>query len=392
MTLEQEFFIQILSDHIRKEKTNPRFDIDWKSVAKLARSHQVEGIVFFQCRDFMSEDVKSSFRQAYGTYFFSFANRKALYKEVITVLNQENISFISVKGFSIADYYPVPSLRTMGDCDLIVHRQDMPATMSIMRGLGFSGIDNKKAHDWECVRNDFLFELHDSLVESADHINALQEQFFNQYDFFVNDGQLNWNFHFLYLLMHLRKHFMNSGVGIRQFMDIAVLLAYGPGFDWRWIKEKLEELELSKFAKVCFSLIETWFGVKSPFDCFDLDPSFSDTVTEKLLSNGVFGDNNKENQGNYERNVLNRRKGSLWLNRLLMLLRFAFPSYSYMRSYPGCGYVDGRVYLLPVSWIHRFILYLKQKNRTTVSGKIKAALSPEAKLNDQREFLEKMGL
>ena len=63
-----------------------------------------------------------------------------------------------------------------------------------------------------------------------------------------------------------------------------------------------------------------------------------------------------------------------------------------MRSYPGCGYVDGRVYLLPVSWIHRFILYLKQKNRTTVYGKIKAALSPEAKLNDQREFLEKMGL
>ena len=392
MTLEQEFFIQILSDHIRKEITSPRFDVDWKSVAKLARSHQVEGIVFFQCRDFMPEDVKSSFRQAYGTYFFSFANRKALYKEVITVLNQENISFISVKGFSIADYYPVPSLRTMGDCDLIVNRQDMPATMSLMRGLGFSGIDNKKAHDWECVKKNLLFELHDSLVEREDHINALQEQFFNQYDFFVNDGQLNWNFHFLYLLMHLRKHFMNSGVGIRQFMDIAVLLAYGPEFDWGWIKEKLEELELSMFAKVCFSLIETWFGVKSPIDRFSLDPSFIDTVTEKLLSNGVFGDNNKENQGNYERNVLNRRKGSLWLNRLLMLIRFAFPSYSYMRSYPGCGYVDGRVYLLPVSWIHRFILYLKRKNRTTVSGKIKAALSPEDKLNDQREFLEKMGL
>lgn len=392
MNKSKTFFIRLLSDYIKEKKTIVTPDIDWTLIKQLSRSHKVDGIVFFQCKDFMPTDVYEYFSRASSATLFRYVNRRAELNSVCSALRNAGIAFIVVKGFEIADYYPVPSLRTMGDCDIIVKREYMALAMDVMRSLGFNGIENDMAHSWECTKNGFLFEIHDSLVQSVEHVQPSQAKFFNEFDKYIRGEKLDCSFHFLFIIMHLRKHFMNSGVGIRQFMDIAVLTKSDLGLDWRWIEKKLAELGLAKFAKCCFFLNENWFGVKPPIQCATMDQEFYEQVTEKVLGNGVFGGQDASNKGNYERIVLIKSKGAMWHRRFSLLFENAFPNYEYMQGYPECGYLYHRPYLLPVAWIHRMLLYFQRKQRTTVRRVWEGAFTQQEELDKQREYLKKMGL
>ena len=394
MDSNQKFFINILSNHLSGISTAIPGDVNWEEILKLAKSHQVEGIVYYQCKHLMPPKIKKVFDNKASSTLYYYGNRKTALREVASEFNNKEIPHIVVKGFSIAEYYPIPALRTMGDCDIIVHRKEMPATMNVMRSLGYQGIDNDKADSWECVKNRITFEIHDRLVSSVDFLKPEQERFFNEYDTYVVDGKLNWNFHFLFLIIHLRKHFMNSGVGIRQFMDLAVLIKNCHELDWTWIEERLIELELLRFTQSCFSLLRKWFQIESPITCdsFNMEQDFYENVTERILQNGIFGKDDAKNIGNYERNVLLNSEGRMVYRRIKYLIRNVFPPYSYMRTYPGCNYVDGRPYLLIVAWLHRFYYYSKRNKRSTVRRVIEGAFSNKESLKAQEDFYKKMGL
>lgn len=394
MDLNQQFFISILSDHLYGISTEIQYNVDWDVILKLSKSHQVEGIVYHQCKKIMPPEMLMLLDCITSTTLYYYANRRVALDEVIIKLNEKEITHVIVKGFSVAEYYPVPALRTMGDCDIIVHRKDMPATMNVMRSLGYQGIDNEKADSWECAKNKLAFEIHDKLVSGVEFLKPEQEFFFNNYDIYVVQGKLDWSFHFLFLIIHLRKHFMNSGIGIRQFIDLAVLIQNCQELNWAWIREKLAELDLLKFAQSCFWLLKKWFAVEPPIGCnsVKMDQDYYEQVTERILKNGVFGRDDIRNIGNYERNVLIKSEGWMAFRRFGYVIRNIFPPYAYMRTYPGCNYVDGRPYLLMIAWMHRFFYYSKRKNRNTVWRVMKGAFSDKERLEEQEEFLDKMGV
>lgn len=394
MNQTQQFFINILSDHLHGIKTEIPCNVDWDEILKLSQSHQVEGIVYHQCKNFMPLKDKQLLDNKTSSTLYYYGNRKAALKEAVEELRKREISHVIVKGFSVAKYYPIPALRTMGDCDIIVHRKDMPAAMNVMRSLGYQGIDNDYADSWECAKNKMIFELHDRLVGEGDLLKPYQKSFFNEYDAYVTDEELDWSFHFLFLIVHLRKHFMNSGVGIRQFMDLAVVIQNCEELDWTWIEGKLDNLELLVFARSCLSLLNKWFDVDPPIRCdsVKMEDDFYEKVTEKILQNGTFGNGNKKNVGNYERNVLISYEGWIWFRRIRYMIRKVFPSYSYMRAYPGCNYVDGHPYLLAVAWLHRFYYYYKRKNRNTIRQVMRGVFASKESLEVQEDFLRKMGL
>ena len=391
MNQEQLFFIKILSDHLTGNKTKVPDDIDWSQIAHLSRAHQVDGIIMQQCKDFMPEEYKESFESALGATLYSYANRLHAMEEIANAFRSANIKFFTVKGFLIAECYSKPALRTMGDCDIIVHRKDLSSSIKVMRELGYNGIVHENAHNWEGRRDSLLFEIHDQLIEDTEHANEIQKVFFNQYDSYVNEEVPEWNFHFLYLLMHLRKHFMNSGVGIRQFMDLAVIIKT-VSLDWQWIQNKLNEMDLLQYARNCLYLCERWFGIKSPLGITNMEETFYIKITEKILRNGVFGANDKTNRENFSINTINEESGHLWLRRIKVLLRHAFPNYEYMLSYPGCGYLEKRKYLLVLAWAHRYILFYRRPNRSSVFQKIRSTFASREVLERQNDFLKKIGL
>ena len=138
MQKETSLFIGILSDHLNKRTTEkPAEDTDWASLYRLAKIHEVIGIVYVQCRDFMPAEHRVLFERGYSAELFYYTNRVKETERIRRGLMEAGVQFYTIKGLDIARFYPMPPLRTMGDSDFVV--SDMPAAIHVMRKLGFEG-------------------------------------------------------------------------------------------------------------------------------------------------------------------------------------------------------------------------------------------------------------
>lgn len=158
MTTEQSFFLSVLSDHLHHKPTmTPTAVLDWNEITSIAKSHQVEGILYYQCK-------QPYFLQGYSSTLFYYTNRAKTIAALTERLNEVDIEHFIIKGASVATFYPVPALRTMGDTDLVVHREDRERTNEIMLGLGFKNLSSFDDREWVYYKGDMEFELHDHLM------------------------------------------------------------------------------------------------------------------------------------------------------------------------------------------------------------------------------------
>lgn len=349
--------LQILKDHIHSTQTTP-FTTDWSALIALAKKHEVAGILFFQCKDFIPEPYLTELNTLYSSVMFFYANRQSLIQKIESSLS--DILHFTIKGASVADYYPFPAFRTMGDTDIVVHTEDRVEADKRLRSLGLNCIATPENHDWQYFYNDMEFEIHDHLVYPQTINVDKQVEYFNDFWKHVKGNKLDWNFHFMFLILHLRKHFMNSGVGFRQFLDIAVLTSRGPEFDWNWIKTELEKLDLWAFTERVFALNEYWFDVNPPIAISDFPDSFFTSATELIGRNGIFGFYNEENTSNRAVNAI-RNEGYSKSFMLKRAVKGLFPSYNTLIAAPPYAYIKGKPWLLPFVWVHRALRSIKNR-------------------------------
>ena len=392
MTFDQSFFINLLSDHINGRKTCVSFDTaDWKHILYYAQIQQVEGIVFQQCKSFMPEDIKNVFREKYYASIDCYAKREYLAKEVMKSLREKNIESFIVKGFPVASYYPMPPLRTMGDTDIVVHSEDRNRVNELLLEMGYISESHLDGREWIFFKGKFMLELHNQLIYSEAINRKVHEAFFGDFWDYVHNCELDWDYHFIYLILHLRKHLMNCGVGFRQFMDVAVVAKNNDKLDWKWIEEQLVKLDLIAFSKIVFALNERWFGVKSPIQIQALDDSFYEIATEQVFNNGVFGFDNEENRDNLA--VNNARKGkNAKASMVASAARKIFPNYTEMVSVPKYSFIKGNKWLLPIAWIYSFFCGLHKKRFSDKMRVVKSSFVSKETIEKREEFLKQWGL
>ena len=390
MTKEQLYLIGVLSDHVNERVSIPvAMDLDWKMVAELSNKHQISGIIYAQCKNFIPDDVKGFFHNSYLSTIYLSINREEVMNKVNKELRKNDIQMITVKGSNIAKYYPVPLLRTMSDVDMVVHSGERQKTAEVLENLGFINSSHRDDKDWIFSYHNQGYELHDRLIYNKEVNNSSIIRFFNDFWPYVNSGMLDVSFHFLFLFEHLRVHFMVFGVGFRQFMDIALMCKKETKLNWQWIETKLRELDMFEFASICFSFIYRWFGIDSPFAKEELDDDFYITATEAIFNNGIFGYDNEKNQYNAAINAArqSKRKTEGMMRRSVS---YIFPSYQMMLDQEFYPYLDGRPYLLPFAWIHRFIRGIHYSNRAKY--KMSLYFSPKEKKKKRDDYLKRWGL
>jgi len=348
--------LQILKDHIHSVPTAP-FTADWSALIAQSKQHEVAAIVYYQCKDFIPEPYLTKLNNLYNSVIFFYSNRQWLTQKIEASIS--DIQHFTIKGASVAAYYPFPAFRTMGDTDIVIHTVDREEVDKRLRALGLNCVSSFDDREWQYYRNDMEFELHDHLVYSESVNVDKQVEYFNDFWKHVKGNELDWNFHFMFLILHLRKHFMNSGVGFRQFLDIAVLCDRGPAFDWNWIKTELEKVDLWAFTERVFALNEYWFDVKSPVAISDFPDSFFTSATELIGRNGIFGFDNEENRGNTAVNAT-RGEGYSRGSMVKRAMRGLFPSYKTLITVPHYAYLKNKPWLLPFVWVHRAFRSIKE--------------------------------
>lgn len=389
MNKEERFFISLLSDHLALKKTEPQYDLEWKRILHLAQIHQVGGIVYFQCKSFIPDDVKPLFYKHYTASLYSYVNYTSEIKRIEQAFHEHGIEMFTVKGLEVAKYYPYPELRTMGDIDIVVQTSKRREADDILHQFHYESISHREDIEWEYYKQGKRIELHDCLIYNQVINKDKIERFFNNFLSYVKDGTIDVSFHFLYIIEHLKKHLLNSGVGFRQFMDLAVMTKSEPALDWKWINEKLDELGLKTFSSVCFAFVQRWFSITAPIDMTDIEEEFFEDATEKIFSNGVFGFDNTENVVNAAVNAARNNKIHL-LGMIKGALKYVFPSYKDLSDKKFYPYLAGRPYLLPVSWIHRFIRGIWSFGRAKKNMRLKFTTADTIKERDR--YLKKWDL
>ena len=388
---EHTYFIKLLSDHLVGRKSDRNENVDWTILTSLAIAHQVEGIIYYQCKSYMPSEVYLLFERKFGASLYYYKNREKVWRHILGAFNENKIPALMVKGFEVANYYPVPSLRTMGDLDILVHLEDKEKAGDLLEQLGFKIKERNPYYDWQCKFKGLSFELHHKLLYQEAATRSTQAALFNDYWNYVKDGKLDWSFHFLYLIAHLRKHLMLKGVGFRMFMDVAVVIQKESTLDWLWIEKKLNELDMLRFAKVCFALIDYWFGITAPIEFSNLDRDFLERTTEKIIENGVFGFQDKNNDINNTINQLNNNGKNLLVSRVKLFWKMLFPSYHNMSNCSHYQFIRERSWLLPIAWIYR--IYRMVIGKTTSAETIlRQIITPQAQISRRKAELKEWGL
>jgi len=391
MSKEELFYIQTLKDFIHGNKTTVVNDLNWQDINSLAISQNTNGIVFYQCKDFIPKEYLNQFNSLYMSELYNYGMRVNYTNEIKNAFENNNIDYFLVKGLELSKYYSIPALRTMGDSDFIVKDELKEKAYSLVEGLGYSIYDggNEKIY----YKNKIEVEIHHKLLYADDANKKEEVEFFEDMFDHVQNNKLDPSYHFIFLIFHLKKHILRMGCGFRQFMDLAII-AKNEKLNWNYINDSLNKLNLLKFKNVSMSLVYKWFDYKFEDSLLDLDDDFYEQTTLNILKNGVHGWDNEENDLNLAALSLNNTKDQSSVKQKVsyLFMRY-FPSYDKLRNNSTYSFVNNKPYLLPVAWLYRFYLSIKNKKAAReVFKTFKGVSISKQEANKRLNTLEKWGL
>lgn len=293
MTREQEYFIELLSSHINGYEPRIEKDIDWKEIFHLSNIHKVTAIISTQIKLLPNEyrphgKGKSYFNQYLGKTLQDYDERIEAYNHFIKVLTDNNIRHLIVKGAVLRNIYPVKELRTSGDTDAVIHKDDYDRCAQILLNSGFE-LDQDTGDELDMYYNEQYFEIN----RYFESINDETKNFFeNPFDEKLSacDGftyTLYPVYHLVYVLYHILKHIKHGGAGVRMLLDICVLInTYD--IDIKEFLNIMSDLKLEKSAKTILSICKKLFNLKIELD-YTVENDIEEKIIDTIISGGVFG-------------------------------------------------------------------------------------------------------
>ena len=227
--------------------------------------------------------------------------------QINNLLLNKNIDAITLKGYSIARFYPVPEYRKSTDIDLLLLDKDQLAQAEqLLYSNGFTRSNDQfgNHHIVMMSEDGETLELHTSLAidfkddrlndylswmhkQSRKHCYTYKDE---EHSIIVYDTA--WQG--FYLMVHMIQHFVGSGFGLRNLCDWVVL--------WQNCEEESEREEFwqmaqesgtMEFAATITAICVDKLGldlIKSPVPQEDLASKIqADELLEDILNAGEFG-------------------------------------------------------------------------------------------------------
>lgn len=309
---------KLLFDILQSELWGRPFDRevekdDLKRAMKLASSHAVLGLVGNvimttpHLKAMLSEQEYAVLRKfIVGNLATGKVHNNNLVK-IVMELRKSGIEPVLLKGLGLARFYPHPECRQLGDLDIYVGEENYEKAYDALMPIVTEIDDRKKIWNWmhfDAKIGKVMIEIH----QNADYLHSRKrEKKYRKYmkvglssnlrtlDFDgVQINVPNDNFNAFYTFYHLWRHFSGSGVGLRQFCDLACFLhANYDRLDLSYLKKILKDLDFMKQWQVfgCF-LVETLGLPEYEFPFYDKKYSYKTSkVMKYVLVDGNFGVN-----------------------------------------------------------------------------------------------------
>ena len=357
--------------------------VDWPAVFALAGQQKLLPILFEAVRKMPAAGENAALfavtKQQVIGQVLNQTVRSAEFADLYHKLRAAGLHPIVVKGQLCSRLYPQTDHRISADDDLLIPDGEF---MACHEQLLTNGLTTDTPADELASADEVSYtkkgsplyiELHRHLFDSAEDSHDELNHFFADLNPVEIDGLLTMppHEHLLYLLLHAYKHFVRSGIGLRQFCDIGLWArAYHAEIDWQRLHEQCGSVHAATFAAAAFHIAGDYLGIEfdlpAPWDgSIDVEPLLHDS-----LCGGVYGSNDLTRLHS-STVTLNAVKASR-TGEKSSVLSTVFPKREYLeRRYP---YLKKRPYLLPVAWVQRIAHYASEKQSNpdnSASGSIK---------------------
>lgn len=359
--------------------------MDWPAVFALAGQQKLLPILFEAARKTPAAAENAALfaavKQQVIAQVLHQTMRASEFADLYQKLRAAGLHPIVVKGQLCSRLYPQTDHRISADDDLYIPDAEFMACHEQLLANGLTTdtpVDEFATADevpYTKGGSPLYIELHRHLFDSSEDAHDELNHFFTDLNPVETDSFLAMlpHEHLLYLVLHAYKHFVRSGIGLRQFCDIGLWArAYHAEIDWQRLHEQCESVHAATFAAAAFHIAGDYLGIEfdlpAPWDgSIDVEPLLHDT-----LCGSVYGSNDLTRLHS-STVTLNAVKASR-TGEKSGVLRTVFPKREYLeRRYP---YLKKRPYLLPVAWAQRLAHYAGEKKTgagNSASGSIKLA-------------------
>ena len=355
----------------------PAENVDWSAVFALAGQQKLTPLLFEAARTAPAAAENAALfaavkQQVIGQVLHQ-TLRAAEFAALYGDLRAAGLHPVVVKGQLCSRLYPLQDHRISADDDLYIPEAEFPACHARLLANGLTTdmpADELAAADEVSYTKEgspLYIELHRHLFDSSEDAHDDLNRFFADLHPVEIDGFLAMppHEHLLYLILHAYKHFVRSGIGLRQFCDIGLWArAYHDQIDWLRLHDQCRAVHAATFAAAAFCIAANDLGIEldlpAPWeDTMDVAPLLHDT-----LCGGVYGSNDYTRL-HASTVTLNAVQASRTGGRS-SVLRTVFPPRSALaRRYP---YLKKHTWLLPAAWVQRLAHYAREKRQTTADS------------------------
>ena len=202
----------------------------------------------------------------------------------VSLLKKNDIDCYLLKGLSLADCYPVPEFRKLGDLDLyLADPSDLPHAQTALESNGYILQDELSDHHltyhytFPKTGRRFILELHyrvvgqyqfkraNELIDFVYSVSRLPKssQTIHGYTYTV----LPPTEYVFYMIHHMLKHYLYSGFGIRLLCDFTFYLKrYQDEINFHQIHEWCRESHINNLYEIILECCRKYLGLPDSID------------------------------------------------------------------------------------------------------------------------------
>ncbi|MBQ1938025.1 MAG: nucleotidyltransferase family protein [Bacteroidales bacterium] len=212
---------------------------------------------------------------------------------------QHGIDMMLLKGYGIADYYPVPKHRPLGDMDIWLFGKQAQADKILSEKLGIT-VEEDKEHHTVFYLNGIMVENHYEFVNAQSHptnrlyneeLIRLGKQVFTRSE--VGKGSIclpSPTFNALFLFRHMAQHYAGAGINLRHIADWALFLQKEAGaVDWELFLSLAKKTGCFPFWQALMGLTVHYFGISNAqLPMFERDKSLEKKLLNDICIENVY--------------------------------------------------------------------------------------------------------
>ena len=266
---------------------------------------------------------------------------------LFAALPAAGISILPVKGCWLKEQYPDIDYRQMSDLDMLIRPEDRSKAETLMLQLGYQKEPGLTEHHDGYYKPPYMgVELHYALLPEHDIRSDYYADVWQKVlpvDEIIGVFRFRPEDEYIYYILHMYKHVLYAGTGIRSFLDSWVYREIYPDMDKAYLNREFEKLGVAEFVESVQILADCWFGTGEPA------PAALESMALSILSAAAYG---TENQliHNEMKPMMERFQNPLVAKAVYLLSCLFLPLKAMQILYPVLVKVP---VLLPVFWIWR---------------------------------------